>query len=416
MGRNLDVTFEGAFTITGRLLGAGLQGSAVIAVRDGIIAAMTADPTGAGSGDGARPAPRLRAAYVAPGFVDLQVNGGFGHEVGADPAALRALAAALPATGVTAFLPTLVSRPEAEYAACFAAIDEERAAAARGERPGAAHILGLHLEGPLLAPARAGAHARAPIEAATADLVRRLAADPSRVRLVTLAPERAGALELVAALRARGIAVSLGHTEATFETFTAAIDAGATLATHVWNAMSPFHHRAPGATGAALADDRVTALAVADGVHTHPAAFRVAARAKGPGRLGLVTDAIAAAGLGPGPSQLAGRAIVVDATSARLPDGTLAGSTLTMDRAVRNAMHFAALSIDEAVQMASVTPRAALAAAAAGLSEDVPASPGLAVNAAADLVLLDDDFTVRATFVGGRLAYAKEGDVDALRA
>src|SRR5207253_2792921 len=121
-------------------------------------------------------------------------------------------------------------------------LDEERAAAGRGERAGSARILGLHLEGPLLAPTRAGAHARDAIDAATAAMIDRLA-DPDRVRLVTLAPERDGALELIATLRAREIAVSLGHTEATFEAFTAAVDAGARLATHVWNAMSPLHHR-----------------------------------------------------------------------------------------------------------------------------------------------------------------------------
>ena len=431
--RSTEEAFGSAFAISGRLVGlaagarvpeAAGQPAGEVWVRDGVVTAIRADaPAGdQGSGDdeddhaGASLVPRLRAAYVAPGFVDLQVNGAFGHEVGADPGALRALAAALPATGVTAFLPTLVSRPEADYAACFAALDEERAAAGRGERAGAARILGLHLEGPLLAPTRAGAHARAAIETATAAAVRRLA-DPARVRLVTLAPEREGALALIAELRGRGIAVSLGHTDATFETFTAAVDAGARLATHVWNAMSPLHHRAPGATGAALSDDRITALAIADGVHLHPATFRLTVRAKGAGRLALVTDAIAAAGLGAGATTLAGRPVTADATSARLADGTLAGSTLTLDRAVRNAVQFASLSIDDAVQMVSSTPRAALEAFPAGKEDRArDGAGGLSAGAPADLVLLDADLSVRATFVGGRLAYVKGGDVDALRA
>jgi N-acetylglucosamine-6-phosphate deacetylase len=347
--------------------------------------------------------PRLRAAYVAPGFIDLQVNGGFGHEVGADPAALRALAAWLPRTGVTAFLPTLVSRSEADYAGCFAAVDAEMGAQARGERRGSARILGVHLEGPLLAPGRAGAHDAAAIEAADVAAMRRLA-DPARVRLVTLAPERAGAPGLIADLCARGVTVSLGHTEATFEQLEAGVEAGATLVTHVWNAMAPLHHRAPGAAGAALADDRVIAMAIADGVHLHPAAFRIAARAKGPGRLALVTDAISGAGLGPGESMLAGRRIAVDANSARLGDGTLAGSILTMDQAVRNAMQWGGLPLDEIVRAASLTPGAALAE-----------RPGLPVMNPDDVVLLDEDLTVRATFVGGHLAYVKDGDVDALR-
>jgi N-acetylglucosamine-6-phosphate deacetylase len=388
------------FALVGRLLGGQTVSQALgtVVVKQGRIA----------STDETTPVQRLRAAYVAPGYVDLQVNGGFGHEVGPDPAALRALAERLPSTGVTAFLPTLVSLPEAAYPACFAAVDAEMAAQARGERPGAARILGLHLDGPLLAATRAGAHERAAIEAASAALMRRLA-DPKRVRLVTLAPEREDALSLITELRARGIAVSLGHTDASFETFTAGIDAGATLATHVWNAMSPLLHRAPGATGAVLSDDRVLAMLIPDGVHTHWAAFRIAARAKGPTRLVLVTDAISAAGVAPGTPglALAGRAVAVNATSARLSDGTLAGSTLTMEHAVRNAIQFGGLTPDEAVDAATSTPACALRA---------DAEPGLAVGGPADLVLLDADFTVRATIVGGQLAYAKGGDVDALRA
>jgi len=385
------------FAVVGRLLGGqgASQAPATVVVKQGRIAAA----------DEATLAPGLRAAYIAGGYVDLQVNGGFGFEVGADATALRALADRLPSTGVTAFLPTLVSLPEAAYPACFAAVDAEVAAQARGERPRAARILGLHLEGPLLAPTRAGAHERAAIEAASAELLRRLA-DPKRVRLVTLAPERAGALSLIAELRARGITVSLGHTDASFETFTAGIDAGATMTTHVWNAMSPLLHRAPGAAGAALSDDRVIAMAIPDGVHTHWAAFRVAARAKGPGRLVLVTDAISAAGVAPGTPglALAGRAVTVDETSARLSDGTLAGSTLTMDAAVRNAIQFGGLAHDDAENAATRTPLRAL-----GMDT-------LAVGGPADLVLLDADFTVRATIVGGQLAYVKGGDVEALRA
>ncbi|HEX2658439.1 MAG TPA: N-acetylglucosamine-6-phosphate deacetylase [Polyangia bacterium] len=384
------------FAVAGRLLGGnvGDGASSTILVKQGRIA------------DEVTPAERLHAAYIAPGYVDLQVNGGFGHEVGPDPAALRALAERLPSTGVTAFLPTLVSLSEDAYAACFAAVDAERAAQARGDRPGAARILGLHLEGPLLASSRAGAHARAAIEAASPDLLRRLA-DPERVRLVTLAPERDGAPALIAELRARGIAVSLGHTEASFETFNAGVDAGATLATHVWNAMSPLLHRAPGATGAALSDDRVTAMVIPDGVHTHWAAFRIAVRAKGAGRLVLVTDAIAAAGVAPRTQglALAGRPVTVDANSARLADGTLAGSTLTMDSAVRNAIQFGDLTPGDAVDAATAAPLRAL-----GLPHD------LRVGGSADLLLLDADFSVRATIVGGQLAYVKGGDVDALRA
>ena len=228
----------------------------------------------------------LDAAFVAPGFVDLQVNGGFGWEVGGDPAALGALAQRLPATGVTTFLPTLISAKEEDYRHAFAAFRSASAPTAANAASGAdrhpigARMPGMHLEGPLLAVARAGAHEISPIEAATAAMLERLV-DPLVVRLVTLAPERAGAMALIGSLKARGVLTSLGHTDAPFDTFIQGVDAGATLATHLFNAMSPFHHRAPGATGAALIDDRLTALLIADGVHCHPAAFRLAARVKG---------------------------------------------------------------------------------------------------------------------------------------
>ena len=343
------------------------------------------------------PPRQLQAAYVAPGFVDQQVNGAVGHEVDDSAAALVALARSLPATGVTTFLPTLVSRAPERYPRCFAAFDVARAAT-KVDRL-AARPLGLHLEGPLLSPARAGAHDAAAIAGATAASLNQLA-DPGRVALVTLAPERRDALMLITHLRARGIAVSLGHTDASFDAFTAGVDAGATLATHVWNAMSPLHHRAPGATGAALIDDRVTALAIADGVHTHPAAFALAVRAKGPDRLGLVTDAVAAAGTAAGTiTALAGRPVSTDGGSARLQDGTLAGSMLTMDQAVRNACRLGALSPASAVHMATTVPARAMGWLDAG--------PLLRPGAAADLVLLDADLHVQATLIGGRVAFQR---------
>ena len=382
------------FALLGTILetraGADPDTPGAVIVEAGRIADVVANPDA-----NALPRRRLHAAYVAPGYVDLQVNGGFGYEVDDDPAALLALARRLPATGVTAFLPTLVSRDPARYARCFAAFDAARAA---GD-PDGARLLGLHLEGPLLAPERAGAHARAAIEGATAALLEQLA-DPSRVALVTLAPERPDALPLIARLRGRGVAVSLGHTDASFELFTAGVDAGASLATHVWNAMSPLHHRAPGATGAALNDDRVTAMAIADGVHTHPAAFAIALRAKGKDRLALVTDAVAAAGVAAGTiTALAGRPVSADGASARLGDGTLAGSTLTMDSAVRNARRFAGLSPAEAVHLATAVPARALGLCGTG--------PRLHPGAAADLVLLDQQLEVQATLVGGRLAFQR---------
>jgi N-acetylglucosamine-6-phosphate deacetylase len=383
------------FALVGRLLGiAGEEGDqlATVTVDGGKIVAIERLAVHA-----SLPEHRLQAAFIAPGFVDLQVNGGFGFEVGGDPDALRGLAARLPETGVTSFLPTLVSRSAEEYREAFAAFE---AARRQGGFPGAARVLGLHLEGPLLALGRAGAHWPAAIEGASAAMVDELA-DPTRVRLVTLAPERQDALALIKRLTARGVVVSLGHTDASFETFTAGVDAGATLATHIFNAMPPFHHRAPGALGAALTDDRVVASLIADGLHTHPAALRLAVRAKGIDRIALVTDAIAGAGLPPGRSRLAGQQVTVDETSARLDDGTLAGSTVTLGRAVRNMIAFTGLPPAAAVRMATRTPALALGSKEVGT---------LAAGANADIVLLDQDLGVLATFVGGVLSYRRDPD------
>jgi len=342
---------------------------------------------------GQLPSPRLDADLVSPGLVDLQVNGGFGLEVGGDPVSLRALAARLPSTGVTTFLPTVVSGGVEAYRAAAAAF-----AAARGAA--GARMPGLHLEGPLLSSGRAGAHRAEAIAvaAATLDEVLDELLTAGAVRLVTLAPERPGTLALIHRLRQAGVAVSLGHTDATFEQTVAGIDAGATLVTHLYNAMSPLHHRAPGAVGAALADDRVTIMLIADAVHVHPAALNVALRSKGPERVALVTDAIAAAGAPPGRYALAGVEVISDGQTARLADGTLAGSTLTLDRAVRMMAGLAGARLEDALTMASSVPAAAIGLADIGR---------IAIGQAADLTLWSTAMEVTATIIGGEIAFRR---------
>jgi N-acetylglucosamine-6-phosphate deacetylase len=338
---------------------------------------------------GAPAAGGRTAAWVAPGFIDLQVNGGFGIDLAGEPERVGELARRLPATGVTAFLPTLISAPADQFEAWA-----ERIAAAGAV--GGARVLGLHLEGPFLSPERPGAHDASIIAAADAACFERMLALPA-LRLATLAPERPDALARIARLVARGVVVSLGHTAADLEQMRAGIDAGARLVTHLYNAMTGFSHRAPGALGAALVDPRVALGLIADGVHAHPVAVELAARAAGPGRIALVTDAMAAAGMGPGRAQLAGRTVEVDAVSARLPDGTLAGSILTLDQAVRNAAAWSGLGAEAALRMASEVPARALGLAAGAL----------AVGAPADLVLLDDDLRIEATYVAGQLVYQR---------
>ena len=340
------------------------------------------------------PAQVFDAAIVSPGLIDLQVNGGFGFEVGADAAALRALAERLPATGVTAFLPTLVSRAAEKYRPALDAYEVAVSAMAGGGTGASAGAtpLGLHLEGPLLSPSRAGAHDRAAIDAATPAIIDAAVARGT-VRLVTLAPERPGALELIGRLRAQGVTVSLGHTDATDAELRAGIDAGALMVTHLFNAMSPFNHRAPGAVGAALVDDRVVAGLIADGIHVAPGALQLALAAKGCGGLALVTDATAAAGLGAGHYQLGGVAIISDGRAARLassPD-TLAGSTLTLDQALRNFVAFTGAALEDAFATVTTVPAWLL-----GFGDRGRLAPG----ARADVVLWSEALEVEATFVG----------------
>jgi N-acetylglucosamine-6-phosphate deacetylase len=329
---------------------------------------------------------------VAPGLIDLQVNGGHGVEVGADTAAIQHLAEWLPSTGVTAFLPTLITSPADLYPLAFEAI--RAAQATTGACP-----LGLHLEGPFLSPRRHGAHRTELIEAADDELFEVLLAEPA-VRLVTLAPERPGAIDRICRLRDRGIVVSLGHTDASYEQMVAGIDAGATMVTHLYNAMSPFAHRAPGVIGAALVDDRVTVGLIPDGVHSHPASVQLAVRAKGPDRIALVTDMMPAAGMPPGQYQFGGQTVIVDGNSAKLADGTLAGSIVTMDQAIRNVVRWTDATPAEAIRMACEFPARLI-----GLSGRGQLHPGYR----ADLTLFNADLSVRATVVNGHIAHDAGG-------
>jgi N-acetylglucosamine-6-phosphate deacetylase len=390
MGGNMTESPQrnNSFAVVGRVLLDGELVRGVVVIAGGRVVEVRRGAAALGDLE------RLEADIVSPGLVDLQVNGGFGLEVGGDAAALRALAARLPETGVTAFLPAVVSAGAAHYRAAAAAL-----AAARGA-PGA-RMLGLHLEGPLLSPARAGAHDAAAIAAADAALDEALDGliAAGVVRLVTLAPERPGACSLITRLRGVGVTVSLGHTDATFDQMIAGIDAGATLVTHLYNAMSPFTHRAPGAVGAALCDDRVAVALIADGVHTHAAALNLALRAKGAGGVVLVTDAIAAAGAPPGRYELAGAPVISDGASARLADGTLAGSTLTMDRAVRVMVSLGGARLEDALAMASSVPASIL-----GLSDTGRIDAGHT----ADLTLWSAAMEVVATIVGGEVVYRRD--------
>jgi N-acetylglucosamine-6-phosphate deacetylase len=289
----------------------------------------------------------LEDHFLVPGFVDLQVNGAFGIDVATEPGRVGELSAALVRTGTTSYLPTIVSLPLERYPSLLAGISlEER---------GSAEPLGLHLEGPFISPAKKGAHLRENVAPPDAEALSTMLTDGS-VRMVTLAPEMPGAMELIQIAADRGILVSLGHSDAGFDVAHEAFDRGARGATHLFNAMSPFHHRDPGLPGAALSDPRCACGIIADGWHVHPQAIRVAFEVLGADRTYLVTDAISAAGMRGGEYSLAGRRVFLDEGSPRLQDGTMAGSVLRMDEALRNVLAFTGCTLPEAVKMASTTP------------------------------------------------------------
>jgi N-acetylglucosamine-6-phosphate deacetylase len=328
---------------------------------------------------------------LTPGFIDLQINGAFGHDFTADPSSIWPVAELLPRYGITAFLPTIITSPPETVAVAQQIITQVPATGARGAIP-----LGLHIEGPFLNPQKVGAHNPALLRPPDLAAVRNWS--PERgVRLVTLAPELPGAMDLIHALLDQGVTISAGHSTATFEEAKAGFDAGIRYGTHLFNAMPPLHHRRPRLVGALLSDERTTVGMIVDGIHIHPSMVHLAWRALGPRRLNLVTDAMAALGMAPGTHRLADSSVVVDGSSARLADGTLAGSILSLDGALRNLMDFVNCPLAQAVP--TVTSTAADVLGLGGSRGCV--APGYA----ADLVLLTPDLEVHTTIVSGKVVY-----------
>jgi N-acetylglucosamine-6-phosphate deacetylase len=383
-----DLILTAPRLITGTA-GAGVLSPGYVAVSGGRV-------TQAGPGRPPRAAGvELSRGLLVPGFVDLQVNGYYGEEFAtADAAGWATVVSRLPATGTTAFLPTIITAPAGRLAASLRA--------ARTVLPGlppGARVLGLHLEGPFISPRRKGAHNAEwitdPAPAAVADL---LAAGAGLLRLVTLAPERAGAIAAITRLTEAGVLVSVGHSDATAAQVAAAAAAGARMVTHLFNAQRPMHHREPGVPGQALADPRLTSGLIADLQHV-AAEVCLVAFAAAPGRICLVTDAAACAGMPPGRYLLGGEPILLpdgDGVPPVRADGTLAGSALRMDTAVAN-MVAAGAGLADAVAAASRIPADLI-----GRPDLGRISPG----AAADLVWLDDDLRTLAAWVGGDMVYS----------
>lgn len=340
-------------------------------VEDGVISAL---------GDG--PAPEATETidatgrWVVPGFVDIHCHGGGGAAfTSADPAHVRQAVEAHTAHGTTTMLASLVTRPVPELVEQVAALSDLVTDGL---------IAGIHLEGPFLSAARCGAHDPGllrPPDAVSVDAL--LSAGRGTIRMVTVAPELEGAVPAVKRLVDAGVIAAIGHTDALADDVVPAVDAGATVATHLFNGMRPLHHREPGPIGVLLDDERVTVELICDLVHLHPTIVRLAARHAGAARTVLITDAIAAAAAGDGTYDIGGLEVdVTDGVPTLAGGGSLAGSTLTMDAAFRNLVSGCGLGVLDAVVAASTRPAELL-----GLGD---VTGRLAPGYAADVVLLDD--------------------------
>jgi N-acetylglucosamine-6-phosphate deacetylase len=331
---------------------------------------------------------------LAPGFIDIHVHGGAGHDVmEASDDALSAIERHMAKHGVTGYLATTVTAPTDRI---LRALDHlGQSIRERSRQPQGAVPLGIHLEGPFISHAKRGVH---PPENLVPPSPERLdafwQASLGSIRMMTVAPEMPGAIETIHHARGLGIHSSLGHSDANYDQAQAAIAAGADHATHTFNAMRALDHRDPGILGAVLSDDAVTADIIVDGIHVHPSVVQLFLRAKGAARAVLITDAISAAGMPDGRYRLG--AMEVDVKGGRCEyQGRLAGSVLTLDRAVRNVMSFAAWSLQQAVRLATLNPAQVLGAG----HERGEVAPGRI----ADMVVLTGEGHVAGTIVAGNL-------------
>ncbi|GAA3993930.1 N-acetylglucosamine-6-phosphate deacetylase [Allokutzneria multivorans] len=380
------------------LLGRELVGPVTVRIQNGRIADVTVgQPPGAGV------THVLEDGTLTPGLVDVQINGAVGVDFAeVDAESMAAVASALPQTGVTRFVPTLITAPvDTIVKQSHAVLD---AIAALPDRP-AARPLGLHLEGPFLSPLRHGVHDPNLMADPTPTAIDQLLDDErlrAALRVLTLAPERPGGLEAVRRLSEAGVLVSVGHTDATGVETKAAADAGAAMVTHLFNAQRGLGHREPGVPGTALVDERFTLGLIADLAHVDADVCRLVFNAAAE-RVALTTDAVAAAGMPPGRYQLGGCDVLLTEEGVpRSPEGTIAGSALTMDRAVRNIV---SLGVDPAVVFASASTVPANALGEHGLGRIEP-------GAVADLVWWDAQLRPRRVWVDGEIAFdARDGRV-----
>ncbi|GAA2312200.1 N-acetylglucosamine-6-phosphate deacetylase [Nonomuraea roseoviolacea subsp. roseoviolacea] len=349
-------------------------------VHDGWLTIEDGRITHVGQGRAPRAGHSLGGRYVVPGFVDMHNHGGAGGSFPTgDQDAARAAVELHRRHGTTTMVASLVTATVPGL---------EAAAASLADLCDDGLLAGLHFEGPYISAARCGAHDPALLrEPSPGEFGRLVKAGRGHVRMLTIAAELPGALDTIRAAREHGVIAALGHSDAGYEQTIDGIEAGATVATHLYNAMPPLGHRAPGPVAALLQDERVTVELVNDGVHVHPAMVRLACSAAGPHRTALITDAMAAAGAGDGAYVLGALQVTVSGGVARLTEGgSIAGSTLTMDAAFRRAVQEVGLTLPEAAVTASLTPARVL-----GLDDTIGS---IAAGKAADLVVLTDELEV----------------------
>lgn len=327
---------------------------------------------------------------LAPGLIDLQLNGAFGDDFTANPHTIWSVAQQLPRYGVTAFLPTIITSPPTTVAAAQQVL-RERPSDFRGTEP-----LGLHLEGPFLNPQKKGAHNPAYLRDPDLDLVAGWSLNTG-VRLVTLAPELPGAIDVIEQLAARGVVVSAGHSMATYAEAQRGFEAGVGYGTHLFNAMSSLGHREPALPGALLSHADAVVGLIPDGIHVHPALVQLIWQIKGPRGVNLVSDAIAALGMPPGTYHLNDLEIVVTERESRLLNGTIAGSIVSLDEAVRNLVAYTGCASEDAITTATSTPADVL-----HLGHE---RGRVQAGYRADLVLLTPELEVTTTIVGGNIVY-----------
>lgn len=344
--------------------------------------------THVGRGPAPGPGHGLTGRYVVPGFVDIHSHGGAGGSFpSGDPGEASRVAALHARHGTTTLMASLVT----------ASLDDlARAASALADLCDDGLLAGIHFEGPYISRARCGAHNPALLrEPSPQELSGLLKAGRGHVRMLTVAAELPGAPDTIREAVANNVIAAFGHSDATYEQTVEGIEAGCTVATHLFNTMPPLHHRTPGPVAALLQDERVTVELINDGVHLHPAMTRLAYDVAGPGRTALITDAMAATGMGDGAYELGPMRVDVVGGVARLAGGdAIAGSTLTMDVAFRRAVQQVGLSLTEAAEIASLTPARVL-----GVADRLGS---VSVGKQADLVVLTDDLEVSGVMRGGR--------------